>query len=108
MVFFDGFFEGGNSSAADAENGEEFVPEGFGFGFFAGFAGPFVGELDGVVADFVPGEGHGEMQILECRFQNAKRLNYGFMDGIWRNGVLIALRARHGWRLGGAEGGFQI
>lgn len=56
----DGLFEGGDGAAFDAEDVEEFVPEGLGFGAFFGGALPLVGKGDGALADFVPGQtGHG-------------------------------------------------
>ena len=58
----DGFLEGGDGAAGLAEDLEELVPEGLGFGAFAGGVGgvgPVAGEGDGALADLVPGEGHG-------------------------------------------------
>lgn len=55
----DGFFEGGDGAAGLAEDPEEVVPEGVGLGVFFLRVGPFAGEGDGALADFVPREGHG-------------------------------------------------
>jgi len=51
---FDGFFKAGDALAVDAEDVEEFGPEGFGFGVFGGLKLPAFGELVGAVTDFVP------------------------------------------------------
>ena len=48
----------GDGEHDDAEDGEELVPERLAFGLFPRFAGPFPAEGDGVMADFVPGDGH--------------------------------------------------
>lgn len=56
---FDRFLEGGNQPAFDAEDLKEFVPESLFLGALAFRALPFAGELDGVVANFVPRNRHG-------------------------------------------------
>lgn len=56
---FDGFFEGGDEASGAAEDLEEFVPEGLGFGAFAGGFGPVLGEGDGALFNFGKAEGHG-------------------------------------------------
>lgn len=58
----DRLFETCDSAPFDAEDFEKVVPECLRFGVFAGFLGPFAAELDGVLADFVPREGHGSTQ----------------------------------------------
>ena len=49
-----GLFKGGYRSPAHPENVEERVPKGLLLGGLASRARPFVGEGDGVVANFVP------------------------------------------------------
>ncbi|MEZ6234441.1 MAG: hypothetical protein R3B68_09650 [Phycisphaerales bacterium] len=44
--------EGGDGAPADAEDAEEFGPEGLGLGLFAGHIRPVVGEADRVGSDF--------------------------------------------------------
>lgn len=56
---FDGFLEGGDEAAFQAEGLEKFVPKGLFFGPFALNAGPGFREADGVMTDFVPGKRHG-------------------------------------------------
>ena len=58
--FFDGILEAGDGASANAEDLEELVPKALGLGFFASFGGPFAGELNCVMADFVPANGHGD------------------------------------------------
>ena len=57
--FLHGLFKTGDDAAFDAEDLKEFVPEGLFLGALAFDAGPFAGELDRVVADFVPTDRHG-------------------------------------------------
>lgn len=57
--FLDGFLETGDGAAFDAEHLEKLIPEGLLFRRFAPDAGPFAGELDGVVAYFIPTDWHG-------------------------------------------------
>jgi hypothetical protein len=59
----DRFLEAGDSAPGNAEHIEKLVPEGVLFCLLALFAGPFFGEGDGAVANFVPGEGH-EAEML--------------------------------------------
>ena len=56
----DRFLEAGDDAAAEAKHLEELVPKGLLLGGLAFRAGPIVGEADGVVANFVPGNRHGE------------------------------------------------
>ena len=56
--FLHRLFKTGDDAAFDAEDLEEFVPEGLFFGALAFDAGPFAGKLDRVVADFVPTDRH--------------------------------------------------
>lgn len=62
LEVFDGFFEGGDEFSGASEDGEEFVPEGLGIGAFAGGVFPFLGETEGVWADFSEAEGHGALR----------------------------------------------
>ena len=57
--FLHRLFKAGDDAAFDAEDLKEFVPEGLFFGALAFDARPFAGELDRVVADFVPRDRHG-------------------------------------------------
>ena len=59
------FLEAGDGAARDAENIEKFVPEGLLFGLFALDSGPFLGEGDGAVANFVPRKRHGKGMLAE-------------------------------------------
>jgi len=58
LEVLDRFIETGDLAAADAEDVEEFIPEGLGFGALTRGVGPRPGEEDGLVLDFVPREGH--------------------------------------------------
>ena len=69
----DGHFERSDGAAADAEDFEELVPEGLGFGVFLRCVRPFGGKADGVLADFVPTEGHGQVQIFAENLLRRKR-----------------------------------
>ena len=70
--FGDGGLKGGDAAAGDAEDVEEGVPEGLGFGVLGGVVFPLAGEGGGVGADFVPGERHsvvvdewsGDVQVV--------------------------------------------
>jgi hypothetical protein len=65
LAALDGFFKRGDGAAGEAEDEEEFVPEGLLFGLFAGGGGPASRELDGVRFDFVLGElGHARGLIV--------------------------------------------
>ena len=55
---FDRLLKRGDQAAADAKDVEKFIPKGFALGFLAGFARPFFGKANGVVADFVPRKRH--------------------------------------------------
>ena len=48
-----------HDAAANAEHREKLVPKRLFLGALAAGAGPVAGESDGVVANFVPGNGHG-------------------------------------------------
>ena len=54
----DRLLEAGDGAALDAEDFEELVPKGLGFGVFSGDAGPVLGKRNSVMADFIPGNGH--------------------------------------------------
>jgi hypothetical protein len=56
--FFYRLLECSDRTTADAEDVEEFVPEGLALGGFAGFTLPVFAEGDGAVANFVPRERH--------------------------------------------------
>jgi hypothetical protein len=58
-TFSDRLFKAGDDAAFEAENLKELVPKGLLFGALASCAGPIAGEVDGVVADFVPTDRHG-------------------------------------------------
>lgn len=55
----DELFKVGIGAAMDAEDFKELVPEGLGVCVFLAGIRPLMREADGVLADFVPGEGHG-------------------------------------------------
>ena len=54
IEFLDGFLEGGDFAAADAEHFKESVVEGLRFAFFVAGIAPFCGKTGGIGADFVP------------------------------------------------------
>ena len=58
-VLLDVELEGGDALVGDAEDLEEGDPEGLGLGVFVGGVRPVLGEGQGLVLDFVPGQGHG-------------------------------------------------
>jgi len=60
----------------DAEHIEELVPEGLFLGSLAPCAGPIVRELNGAVADFVPGKRHG--RVLPAQGAPVSRDLHGF------------------------------
>ena len=59
--FQDGHFKAGDEFAGDAEDVEEFIPERLLVGALARGVFVVARELDGVVADFIPGKQHGEI-----------------------------------------------
>jgi len=82
------FFKAGNGAAGDAEDVEKFVPEGLLFGLLALDAGPFFGEGDGAVANFVPGERHGSGDVskVKCGMRIPCALRCVRVNGIVRKG----------------------
>ena len=64
----DRLLEAGNGAAVEAEHVEKGVPEGFGLGGFAGFAGPLAGEGDGAGLDLCPTQRHGSKNSRGSEF----------------------------------------
>ena len=68
-----GFFKGGDSSAGDAEDVEEFIPESFSFRVLGGFVLPFARKGHGAVADLIPRQRH--VIVVDGFAENVQKLS---------------------------------